>query len=437
MLNSREIATLIWLTVGVAIFVLVPNLRRSVGPPVRAMLRTLANYRVLRIFFLFLAWCALWVWLASLTGLWKPELLKDSVLVVAGVGFPLLFRAMRAKTGADIARQIRREALSLSVVFAFYLNFTPLPLWAELLLAPALAFFGMMVAFGTHDARGRPFVGCSSVFLVLIAVGLIVWTALQTVTNWTTLDLPSIALQLALSVWLPLVMFPFLYAVAFYAATESLLVRLKWLNKDMTRSARLGVFLGLRFSVRWVKALTGRYNYVAEATGFRDGLGKVRTFREDVARREVREQHRLDSLKVLAGEPGTDGSGAQLDRREFHGTKSALRWIHVTQSGQYEAQGNRFWNDLTDMMLRPLSRYDLPDDHGVVVETTANRQKWRAWRRLPSGWVLGIGATGPRGEYLYAAAKPPASWPSESEEWIDGAGESSPADWARDDGSHL
>lgn len=437
MLNDREIATLFWIALLALTFTLVPSLRRSMGPSAKALIRGFAHPKVAGIFALFVLWCALWAWFASLVKMWDWLLTKDTLLIIVGVGFPLLFRSMNAKTGADIAHQVRREALSLSVLFAFYLNFTPLPLWAELVLLPILALFAMMIGFGTYDARGRPFVGCSAVVLGLVTASLIVWTTVQTVTNWESLDGRSLMLQLALSVWLPLAMFPFLYVIAFYAATESLLTRFSVLREGMPLRARLGVLVGLRFSVRWAKALNGRYNSVSESTTFREALHAMRSFREDVERREAREEQRLADLKGFAGETGTDGSGAQLDRREFDGTKRALRWIHVTQAGQFERLGNKFWDDLTDIMLRPVSKYELPEDHGIVVETTRNKDRWRAWRRMPSGSVLGIGSAGRFGEYLYAGAVAPTSWPNDGPEWVDSARADWPPDWERDDGSRL
>lgn len=436
MLNEREIATLIWFAVIVGALLAVPPMRRSVGPAVIATLRALANPKVSGVLLLLVAWSGLWVWIASLLALWDPSLLKDTILVVAGVGFPLLLRSIKAKSGIEIAKHVRREAISLSVLLAFYLNVAPLPLWGELMLQPVVVILSLLVLQGQRSQDMRV-TGCSTVVLGLVAAGLLIWTTVQTVANWPDLDARALALQFALSAWLPLAMFPFLYAFAFYAGVESLMRRLSFLNADMPVGARVGVVLGLRFSVRWAKALTGRYNQVAQARTFAGALRAMRDFRDDVERREGRERKRLEDLEALAGEPGVDGNGAQLDRREFDGTKRALRFLHTAQGMRFERQGNQFWDELTDMVLSPASRYGLPEEHGVVVETTADKKMWRAWRRLPSGWVLGIGGMDRAGEYLYSSAEPPTSWPGDGRKWVDAARQDWPPDWARDDGSRL
>lgn len=162
----------------------------------------------------------------------------------------------------------------------------------------------------------------------------------------------------------------------------------------------------------------------------------MREFRDDVLHREGCEADRLANLDGFAGQPGADGTGAQLDRREFHGTKEALSFIHTAQALRCERLGERFWDDLTDMVISPPSKWGLPDQHGIVVETTRDRKKWRAWRTLPSGWVLGIGAAGRFGEYRYSGALPPKTWPGNSDEWVYAARALGP-DRERQDGSRL
>lgn len=437
MLNNRELASVILISLLILLALALPKWRNIALPSLRTVGRSFLQWSILRIFGLFVVWVALWVWLAWLIGAWEPALLKDSIIILFGVGFPLLFSSIRAKSGVEIVDHIRRETLTLSALFLFYLNLESLPLWGELIAQPVIALLSAITAFARHDEKGRRVVGCFSILLVMIGIGLIAWTSVQIVNNWNKLDWSELLAQLALSVWLPFTMFPYLYVVAFYAATEAILKRLLWMNKEMPLRARLGVLAGLHGSVRWAKELTGRYNHVAQARTFRGALSEIRDFREDVVRRHNREADRLATLDRFAGDVGVDANGAQLDRREFDGTKRALDFIHIAQALRYERLGETFWDDLTDMVISPASRWGLPNEHGIVVETTSDKKKWRAWRRLPSGWVLGIGATGRFGEYRYAGAEPPATWPGASDEWIDVAVRLGPIDWERNDGTRL
>ena len=437
MLNNRELASVILIAALIVLSLARPKWRNGMAVSLRTVARALSNWAVFRVLGFFVVWVALWVWLAWFLGAWGPELLKDTVIILFGVGFPLLFSAIRAKSGVEIIGHVRRETLTLSTLFLFYLSLESLPLWGELIAQPVIVLLSVTTLFAQRDEKGRRTVGCFSIPLLLIALGLIVWTSVQTVKHWDQLDWAGLLSQLALSVWLPFAMFPYLYAVAFYAATEVILKRLVWTNDEMPVRARLGILVGLRGSVRRTKELTGRYHYAAQAKSFRGALSVMRDFQDDVARRANREADRLADLEGFAGKTGVDGTGAQLDRREFDGTKRVLRFIHTAQALRYERRGEKFWDDLTEMVVRPASKWDLPLRHGIVVQTTTTQEKWRAWRRLPSGWVLGIGATGRFGEYLYAAAEPPTTWPGASDQWIDAAVSLSPVDWERNDGSRL
>lgn len=437
MLNNRELASVILIALLILLALALPRWRNILLPSVGMVARSFFQWTIFRIFGLFVVWVALWVWLASLIGAWELELLKDTIIILFGVGFPLLFSSTRAKSGVEILGHIRRETLALSTLFLFYLNLESLPLWAELIAQPMIALLSVMTTFAQRDEKGRRVVGCFSIPLLLIGIGLIVWTTVQTANNWEELDWTEPFAQLALSVWLPFAMFPYLYVVAFYAATEVILKRLLWTNKEMPLRARLGVLVGLHGSVRWAKELTGRYNQVSQAKTLRGALSEMRDFRDEVTRRENQETDRLADLEGFAGHTGVDGTGAQLDRREFDGTKRALDFIHTAQALRYERRQESFWDDLTDMVISPVSKWGLPEQHGIVVEITSDRKKWRAWRRLPSGWVLGIGATGRFGEYRYAGDQPPTSWPGESDEWVDAVQALGPVDWERNDGTRL
>ena len=437
LLTSRELASVILIAVVIALSLVLPKWRNTVLPSLATGASSFFKRAILRVFGFFVVWVALWVWFAWLVGLWELELLKDTIIVLIGVGFPLLFNSIRAKSSVEIIGHIRRETLTLSTLFLFYLNLETLPLWGELIAQPVIVLLSVMTAFAQRDEKGQKVVGCFSIPLVLIGMSLIAWTTVQTIIDWNNFDWPELLAQLALSVWLPFAMFPYLYAVAFYAATEVILKRLLWSNKEMPLRARLGVLAGLHGSVRWAKELTGRYNLVARAKSFRGALSEMREFRGDVTRREKREADRLADLEGFSGQAGIDGTGAQLDRREFDGTKRALQFIHTAQALRYERRGEMFWDDLTDMVVSPVSKWDLPAQHGIVVETTNDNKKWRAWRRLPSGWVLGIGATGRVGEYRYAGDEPPTTWPGMSDDWINSAISLGPVDWDRNDGSRL
>ena len=191
-----------------------------------------------------------------------------------------------------------------------------------------------------------------------------------------------------------------------------------------------------RLKLSLLSQFNGRYNGVADGGGFRDGLRRMRDFRADLKRRDSEEAERLASLERHGGQPGIDEDGLHIDRREFDVTKKRLDWIWTCQNGQYESQGDRDWDHLTDLIV-DADRHGLPSDHGFVVETAERGQVWRAWRRTPGGAVLGTGGAEHRSQYYVQGDTPPDGWPGRSPEWVDAARAEWPPDWNKNDGTRL
>lgn len=436
MLTNRELATLILLGVLIVLMFAIPKWRKTVVPAFGKVVRAALVPSILAVFGLFLLWCGVWVVLGALLGYWDLSLIKDTVIIVLTVGFPILFRSVNAKSGTAIVRQIGKETVAVSALLFFYLNLEPFPLWVELLVQPLLTFLVMMQFVASREARHKQLHSCLTVVITIAGIGILAWATIQLILGAADRDWVATVRELALSIWLPLVMFPFFYGVTFYAAAQKITRRLRRIYKPpASRRATLAAVLGLHFRLKWAREFVPVYEKpVMRATTFREAWALMRDFREQVVENERLERERVADLEAFAGQVGADGNGAQLDRREFEGTKRALRFIDVAQSMRYERLGNRYWDDLTELVIQPADLYELPTEHGIVVEITADGQRWRAWRRMPSGWHLGIGGRdGAPGHFLYAASAPPSDWPGDGS-WTDATwAPELPPDWERDD----
>lgn len=436
-LNEREIASAILLAAYVAFALLNPKARGPVIQSLADVAEALWKRAIIITLLAFMGWVVLCVWSAALLGVWRPPLLKDTILTATVVGLPLLFRSLNNKSGVLLWRQVAAEAVGLSALIAFYVNLSPLPLWAELLLQVVVTFllFSQIAVRQIERSSGQRVVaGCVNVALGLIGLALLVWSTIRLVLDWPTLDQREFFQQLAMSVWLPLALFPFLYGFAYVAAAEGILLRISNRNQTVSRSEKLGIVLGMAFSLRTAKAFVGKHLKLSGPRTFRGALEHAREVRHDLDRREAKRRDQIEGLAANTGVAGADLDGAQIDRREFYITKEALRWLHTCQMGWYERQGNQFWGqDRVDGILAAGIKMALPEPHGIVLDTDATRARWRAWRRLPNGWVLAIGGTSRTDQYLYAGYQPPTSFPGESDEWIDATRQEWPIDWDRND----
>lgn len=95
----------------------------------------------------YLIFVTVMVVLAHSVGAWSGELLKDTLISVFVVGFPILLSSVKFRDGLDVVK----EVLGLAALLAVYLNLAPFPLWGEVVLQVSLFLFVMLSVVGKRD----------------------------------------------------------------------------------------------------------------------------------------------------------------------------------------------------------------------------------------------------------------------------------------------
>lgn len=436
MLTNRECASLILMGLAIVGMLIWPKMRPVLVHGISNTLRSL-HWKVLAVFLVLFAWIAGCLALGWLVGLWRWDLLKDTVVITLTFAIPMTFRMVNAQTGGAILRRLVIDTLSFAAFLTIYLNVEPFPLLAEVLIQ---AFTTLLVLVAVTNGEGTPVRKFTNDLLAIVGIGAIIWTTVAIVNDWGLLDWPALLRSLLLTVWLPALLLPLLYVEAFFLTLGGILTRRRLSTTDRQRHPKrvaLAVLLGLHFRVKLAARFNGSHNGLADLQTYREARQFMRKFRADVCQQDAAERERVEILQANTGKTGTDVDGAQLDRREFHVTKALLDWISTTQMGRFEGNGGRYWNDsdgLTDLMV-DAKKHELPEQHGFVVQTSLDGQKWRAWRVLPSAWVIGMGGSGWRSEWVYTGAEPPQSWPGERDpRWVDKMSSPDlPPDWEKSD----
>lgn len=435
MLTSRELATVIIVIAVLTLALALPSSRKSLLTSLQSLIKSALHPKLLSSYLAIFLTSAISTAIAWRIGLWDSSLLKEAILLTLTVTLPMTFRSMNAKSGGSLVRRITRETISLAALIAFYIDTVPLPLGWEIIYQLTAIVLVMIQAVGERYPRHSRFGACSTLILICMGLSLLAWTTismLRTPPNWH-----SFFQSLLFSFWLPITMLPFFYLFSIFALAGQVFARFRAIKRPPSIQLRIAVLIGARFRLGLLSRLNGRYNHVSNATGFRDGLVKMQQFRADLKCRSADEAARLRELSDYAGISGVGESGRHFDRREFGVTKECLEWIWVVQNGQYNIQGGRYWDHMTDSIL-DLAEHDLPAKHGFFVEVTNSGQVWRAWRRTPGGAVLAIGGRQPRTKFYYQGENPPATWPgSDTGEWFNAEHESGPPDWSYNDNTRV
>lgn len=266
-LSDREIATLIIF----GVFVLWVLWRRPSRMAVARLFKAFLVPQIVVPLVLYLMYAAALVALGWWVGVWRFEMLKDNLLVVLTVAIPMMLSVTTMDSGQVLVRKVIRETLGVAAVVALYVNLASLSLILELLFQVFVIFVSAMSAVAKlQGAKTQAVAKLADGILLVIGLGMLGFTTAFVIQNWSSLDLALIALTAAMSVWLPALLLPYLYVLAFFAAVELILVRLPFFNdrQPVPRPVRLAIVQGLHGSVFLAKRFVGEW--LADAGGLRE-----------------------------------------------------------------------------------------------------------------------------------------------------------------------
>jgi hypothetical protein len=421
-LTTREWASAIWAVVIIVAGVATPFVRRAVAPVLLTLLRFWQLHVALAAF---LGWAVLTCYVGGQVGAWSTALLKDTVAWIVVYGFASVFSANRAAKEEHFFRRAALAALSVSALMQFVLNLHTFHFMVELFLLPTVTFLLLLEAVAGMDAKTRPAQNLVNGVLVIVGLWVVIATVRGLVDSWRGINPEETGLAFAFSIWFPLAMLPFVYALSLVMAYETVL-RLSSFRNDGNpppRSVRAAMLVGLHGDLRAVNELPQchvQYRAICRSRGFREALRHVRVYERAREDRQREKAEKAASLVQYAGAKGLDDDGKVLDQREVKETRETLRWIETCHLGHYNNRGKYRKDLVSGVLLDNFTRQRLPDQHGITTRVRKDGQAWYAWRRTPSGLILGIGMNNGRGnEWLYEGEEPPTGFPGSDPSWGD------------------
>lgn len=230
-LTSRELASIIILGAFIASAIVLSRKRNDLGLSFASLLKAATQWKILISITVYVAWAALVVFVAFQLAAWSLALLKDTLIVVFFVGFPLVANASVFKGGPEIVRRVLKEVLGVTALLIVYLNLAPFPLWSELILQSTLLILGLLTMVGASDPKTAGMASCLNVVIGLIVLAVAVYVTVRVIQQFSEYDWTTQWRAFALSVWLPIALIPFVYVFGFLMAYEMALTRLALHNR--------------------------------------------------------------------------------------------------------------------------------------------------------------------------------------------------------------
>ena len=172
-LNARHVASFLWVTVPIFIFVVMsPNFRRSVFELLKTLLATLLEPAISLLMVGLFTNVAFLTFLAVITGrkvgMWETLPVITAVVWTLTTGLSLLSEFGDSLKGGNAFRSRVVALLGPSTVVAEIMGVAILSLWWELLLIPIL----LILTFALYANRSTALKNVSTVLLSAIAIGL-------------------------------------------------------------------------------------------------------------------------------------------------------------------------------------------------------------------------------------------------------------------------
>ena len=418
MLNSREMATLCWLGIAVLWVLNKKELRRDISRLLKLFLQPPIIISLLAMF----AWIGCELWIGNWLSLWSAALVKGTVLWVVGTAIVLLFNCQQVSSDPPhFVKQTMFQVVGVVVFVEYFINLYVMSLPVELVLQPVILILTLCATVGSFKPEYRSAKMLCAALLAVGGVALFIFTARGIYLGWREIDAHALLLDFALPVWLTIGLLPFVYCMSLVVAYDSVFRRVNSSTPDSRARwcARTALLTSFHICVRdlnqfhanWIRRLSA----VSTFTDARRIIGEFRQQQRERARTVADEQERL---RRYAGSDSTDEEGRRLDRREFKETIDALLTIHTCQMGWFRNRGERYRDDLLQILDDSLTRHGLPSESGVTLRVSEDGQSWYAWRRTVTGWCFAIGAAGaPPDQWKYDGAEPPKGYPGNDQSW--------------------
>lgn len=264
LLNTRETAIAIWLSIGLITLLYGKSTRESFGGVIKAFFA----WKIFSWWLAMVGYIAACVYVFYKLGLWEPELLKETVFYILFSASVSLFRANHISEEKYFFRELLKENLKLGILVEFVTGLYPFGLWKELLIVPIVILLAGMQAVGGKDEKNKPAMRLIN-WIWLVGFAIVFYHVINAVTLHfkELLSLDNLR-KILLAPNLTLAFIPFLYLLSLRMVyeTQFVLLGFKVENEKLKKFSRIKAMLSFRTDLDGLKRWVNRWNLMRPQT---------------------------------------------------------------------------------------------------------------------------------------------------------------------------
>ncbi|NNU28453.1 hypothetical protein [Isoptericola sediminis] len=279
-MDNRELASLIVVAAFVVLAVAVSQKRFGLLKSFLGVVRGTFHPRLLGLWVAYLLYAAAVMWGAYRLGVWTPDLVTSTVLVVVFTGLPLVGSSISDK-GDHIVRPVLKKTFGVAAILSAYVYLESFALGWEIFWQAILAMLSMAAVLG--DAR---VVKLFNRIALIYALASVVHTTTTLVGGADQVEWLALAQAVALPFWYPVALIPLLYVVGYYSAVELAACRVQVSRRRLTKW-RWGAILavGLRLRVSYARRFVAPWVFeLADASSRHERRSVLADFRRTHSR---------------------------------------------------------------------------------------------------------------------------------------------------------
>lgn len=257
MLNTRELATLIWLILLVVWCFTQPAIRQSIRNVAEAFLAK----SIIIPFTIMALYVAIIIFFLSQVSLWNIYQLKNTLLWFISTAAISFFRVNTISQSPYYFIETVRDNLKLLVVLEFLVSFYTFNLWVELIIVPLATLLGSMLVISQSDKKYQLVEKFINSLLVFSGIFLVAYTIYKLATAFNEFAKVQTLYDFAIPPLLTFLFLPFIYFMVLFISYENAFIRLSLLIKDphLRRHAKFKSVISFNINValmkRWIDSL--------------------------------------------------------------------------------------------------------------------------------------------------------------------------------------
>ena len=220
--NNREIATAFWLLVLAVWALRKADIRNSIVGAARAF----CHFKILASVCLMLLYVTGAVSLLDAIGIWKVDLLKDTIVWFCVGAMAMMIRFATADNTDNVFQKILADSIKVVILLEFLVNTYTFPLVVELIVVPLITFIAMIDAVASMEEEYSMMAKLIKGIQTIIGFVILGIAINRAVTDFQNLRSVDTFRSIALAPLLSALMFPFIYIMLVISQYELVFLRL-------------------------------------------------------------------------------------------------------------------------------------------------------------------------------------------------------------------